>query len=101
VGEAHQPKTGAVLEGIAFGCTVRKSGGPSRPCGGAARYEPIRRRHDDPVAVSCTGLVGVSGLGQTGTIADLYRHYGIDTNAIIAAAQAMTPGAPIRHLKAI
>jgi len=46
-------------------------------------------------------LVGVSGLGQTGTIADLYRHYGIDTNAIIAAAQAMTPGAPIRHLKAI
>jgi hypothetical protein len=64
VGEAHQPKTGAVLEGIAFGCTVRKSGGPSRPCGGAARYEPIRRRHDDPVAVSCTGLVGVSGLGR-------------------------------------
>jgi pyruvate dehydrogenase E1 component len=45
--------------------------------------------------------LGVEHFGQTGTIADLYRHYGIDTNAIIAAAQAITPGAPIRHLKAI
>ena len=45
--------------------------------------------------------LGVEHFGQTGTIADLYGHYGIDTNAIIAAAQAITPGAPIRHLKAI
>src|ERR1700728_746154 len=34
----------------------------------------------------------------TGSIADLYRHYGIDANAIIAAAQAVAPGGPIRHL---
>ena len=45
--------------------------------------------------------LGVEHFGQTGTLADLYGHYGIDTNAIIAAAQAITPGAPIRHLKAI
>jgi pyruvate dehydrogenase E1 component len=45
--------------------------------------------------------LGVEHFGQTGTIADLYRHYGIDANAIIAAAQAIAPGRPIRHLKAI
>jgi pyruvate dehydrogenase E1 component len=45
--------------------------------------------------------LGVEHFGQTGTIPDLYRHYGIDTNAVIAAAQVLTPGAPIRHLKAI
>ena len=33
--------------------------------------------------------------------ADLYRHYGIDANAIIAAAQGLTPGRPIRYLKAL
>ena len=32
-------------------------------------------------------------------IADLYRHYGIDANAIVAAAQAIAPGRPIRHLR--
>ena len=45
--------------------------------------------------------LGVEHFGQTGTIADLYRHYGIDTNAIIAAAQAVAPGRPIRHLRAM
>ena len=30
-----------------------------------------------------------------------YRHYGIDANAIVAAAQAIAPGRPIRHLKAL
>jgi pyruvate dehydrogenase E1 component len=45
--------------------------------------------------------LGVEHFGQTGTIAELYRHYGIDTNAIIAGAQAITPGAPIRHLKVL
>ncbi len=42
--------------------------------------------------------LGVEHFGQTGSIADLYRHYGIDANAIIAAAQAVAPGRPIRHL---
>jgi pyruvate dehydrogenase E1 component len=45
--------------------------------------------------------LGVEHFGQTGSLADLYRHYGIDANAIVAAAQAIAPGRPIRHLKAI
>src|SRR6476619_531636 len=45
--------------------------------------------------------LGVEHFGQTGALADLYRHYGIDANAIVAAAQAIAPGRPIRHLKAL
>ena len=45
--------------------------------------------------------LGVEHFGQTGALAELYRHYGIDTNAIVAAAQAIAPGRPIRHLKAL
>ena len=45
--------------------------------------------------------LGVEHFGQTGSIADLYRHYGIDANAIIAAAQAVVIGRPIRHLRAL
>jgi pyruvate dehydrogenase E1 component len=48
-----------------------------------------------------TRSLGVEHFGQTGSLADLYRHYGIDANAIVAAAQAITPGRPIRHLKAV
>ncbi len=42
--------------------------------------------------------LGVEHFGQTGSIAELYRHYGIDAHAIIAAAQAIAPERPIRHL---
>jgi len=45
--------------------------------------------------------LGVEEFGQTGSIPELYRHYGIDANAIVAAAQALTPGRPIRYLKAL
>jgi pyruvate dehydrogenase E1 component len=45
--------------------------------------------------------LGVEHFGQTGSLEDLYRHYGIDANAIVAAAQAIAPGRPIRHLKAL
>jgi pyruvate dehydrogenase E1 component len=45
--------------------------------------------------------LGVEHFGQTGSITELYRHYGIDTEAIIAAAEALTPGRPIRHLRAL
>jgi pyruvate dehydrogenase E1 component len=48
-----------------------------------------------------TRALGVEHFGQTGSLADLYRHYGIDSNAIIAAAQAIAPGKPIRFLKAL
>jgi pyruvate dehydrogenase E1 component len=45
--------------------------------------------------------LGVEHFGQTGSLPDLYRHYGIDANAVVAAAAALTPGRPIRHLKAL
>jgi len=45
--------------------------------------------------------LGVEHFGQTGSLAELYRHYGIDANSIVAAAQAIAPGRPIRHLKAL
>ena len=45
--------------------------------------------------------LGVEHFGQTGSLAELYRHYGIAANAIVAAAQAIAPGRPIRHLKAL
>ncbi len=48
-----------------------------------------------------TRSLGVEHFGQTGSLADLYRHYGIDANAIVAAAQSIAPGRPIRHLKAL
>jgi pyruvate dehydrogenase E1 component len=43
--------------------------------------------------------LGVEHFGQTGTIADLYRAYGIDANAIIDAAESLTSGAPVLHRK--
>jgi pyruvate dehydrogenase E1 component len=53
------------------------------------------------VAGHRTRALGVEHFGQTGSLAELYRHYGIDTNAIVAAAQAIAPGRPIRHLQAL
>ncbi|ALG74794.1 transketolase [Azospirillum thiophilum] len=48
-----------------------------------------------------TRALGVEHFGQTGTVADLYRHYGIDARGIVAAAEAASPGRPVRHLRAI
>ena len=39
--------------------------------------------------------LGVEHFGQTGRIADLYRHFGIDRAAIVAAAGALAPGRPL------
>ncbi len=47
-----------------------------------------------------TRSLGVEHFGQTGSIADLYRHYGIDAEAIVVAAQSIVAGRPIRHLRA-
>ena len=33
--------------------------------------------------------LGIEHFGQTGTLQDLYRHYGIDANAIVAAAESV------------
>lgn len=46
-----------------------------------------------------TRALGVSRFGQTGTIADLHRHFGIDAQGIATAAQAIAPGRQIRHLR--
>jgi pyruvate dehydrogenase E1 component len=43
--------------------------------------------------------LGVEHFGQTGSIDDLYRHYRIDTNAILDAAETLTPGRPVRYRK--
>jgi pyruvate dehydrogenase E1 component len=43
-----------------------------------------------------TRPLGVEHFGQTGSIADLYRHYGIDQRSILAMIDALAPGRPIR-----
>jgi pyruvate dehydrogenase E1 component len=48
-----------------------------------------------------TRSLGVEHFGQTGTIQDLYRHFGIDAQGIVSAAQMIAPGRPIRHLRAL
>jgi pyruvate dehydrogenase E1 component len=48
------------------------------------------------VAGHRTVPLGVEHFGQTGTIAELYRHFGIDADAIVAAASRIAPGRPIR-----
>ena len=78
--------------------------------------EPLGREcglvtvHDGhPAALSWLGGVcghrvralGVEHFGQTGSLADLYHHYGIDTDAILAAAESLMPQRPIRHLRAL
>lgn len=44
-----------------------------------------------------TRALGVEHFGQSGTIADLYHHHGIDTAAIICAAEAIANDRPIRY----
>ena len=53
------------------------------------------------VAGHRTRALGVEHFGQTGTIADLYRHHGIAARGIVAAAEAASPGRPVRLLRAI
>jgi pyruvate dehydrogenase E1 component len=48
-----------------------------------------------------TRALGVEHFGQTGSVADLYRHFGIDAVGILSAAQALSPSRPIRHLRAL
>lgn len=45
--------------------------------------------------------LGVEHFGQTGTVDDLYRHHGIDANAILHAAQAIIGRRPVRYLSAL
>ncbi len=45
-----------------------------------------------------TRALGVERFGQTGSLADLHRHYGIDAEGILRAVQSTAPGGPLRHL---
>ena len=47
------------------------------------------------VAGHRTVSLGVEHFGQTGTVADLYRHYGIDAASIAETAANLTEGRPI------
>lgn len=44
-----------------------------------------------------TRSLGVEHFGQTGSIEDLYRHYGINSSGIISAAECLTAGRQIRR----
>jgi len=54
----------------------------------------------DPATLAWLGSVaghrtvplGVEHFGQIGTVSDLYRHFGIDTDAILTAVDGLTPG---------
>ncbi|MER9970517.1 1-deoxy-D-xylulose-5-phosphate synthase N-terminal domain-containing protein [Mesorhizobium sp. M0060] len=48
-----------------------------------------------------TRSLGVEHFGQSGTIGDLYRHFGIDANSIATAADRIADGRPIRYLHAL
>ena len=40
--------------------------------------------------------LGVEHFGQTGTVQDLYRHFGIDRNSILQVIMGLAPGKPLR-----
>ena len=40
--------------------------------------------------------LGVEHFGQTGTVQDLYRHFGIDCNSILRVVNGLTQGRPLR-----
>ncbi len=48
------------------------------------------------VAGHRTVPLGVEHFGQAGRVSDLYRHYGIDADGIVAAVDEMTAGRPVR-----
>ena len=48
-----------------------------------------------------TRSLGVEHFGQTGTLKELYRHYGIDAHSILRAASALSPGRPMRQISAV
>ena len=41
--------------------------------------------------------LGVEHFGQSGSIPEIYGHYGLDTNALLGAAETVRPGRPVRY----
>jgi pyruvate dehydrogenase E1 component len=50
------------------------------------------------VAGHKTVPLGVEHFGQTGTIADLYGHYGLDAASIVRTVSGLTDGKPVSTL---
>ncbi|MDE2014688.1 MAG: transketolase [Alphaproteobacteria bacterium] len=48
-----------------------------------------------------TASLGVEHFGQSGRIAELYAHHGIDVAGILRAAEALVAGKPVRYLRLI
>ncbi|MEO1512696.1 MAG: hypothetical protein AAFU70_11535, partial [Planctomycetota bacterium] len=65
--------------------------------------EDDARAHDagDGIDPQQAEAVGVEHFGQTGTVDDLYAHFGIDTRAIVEAASNIAAGRPVRHLSSV
>lgn len=93
---------------------LRRSGGPREPSHIERLLAPLPRDcglitviDGHPATLAWLGSVhghrvealGVEKFGQTGTLGDLYAHYGLDANTIIDAAAGLTFGSPIRHRK--
>jgi pyruvate dehydrogenase E1 component len=53
------------------------------------------------VAGHRTRSLGVEHFGQTGSLAELYRHYGIDADGIVEAVEGIAPGRPVRHIRSV
>jgi pyruvate dehydrogenase E1 component len=45
-----------------------------------------------------TRALGVDHFGQSGALPDLFRHFGIDVEGALAAAEEISPGRPLRYL---
>ena len=83
------------------------SSGCSRICRPTAASSPcstaIRRRSPGsaPSAATARARSASSISARPARSAELYRHYGIDAQGIVAAAEMIAPGRPIRHLRAL
>jgi hypothetical protein len=64
-----------------------------------SRYR--RSRAGSQVADGATDFGVFPPLKGAGSLADLYRHDGTDAGAIMAAAQVVAAGRPIRHSRAL
>ena len=106
-GDLGRPAVGRLACGAAGARAGRARG--ARACGGPAvgAAARCRHRHGDR-CLSRGALVdrrrlghrvralGVEHFGQSGSLSELYGHYGLDVNAILAAAEGMG-GPPVRY----
>ena len=78
----------------------------SRTCWRALPRDAAHRHRDGRLSEALSWLGGVHGhrvralgvehFGQSGSLPELYGHYGLDVNAILAAAEGIS-GRPVRY----